>query len=129
VGRIITGRTLFTPDYGETAIQIFAESEYNFIYPRSWVSAELPLECNSFFQLPITIINCYSDLFGIENYRPSVKRSDDYEARLRIAKMIGLSEVPKPSSGSLMKLSGILSDKIKSELIDAVEVIREVRGS
>lgn len=60
---------------------------------------------------------------------PKRKRIPDYDMRLKLSKLIGLSDIPKPDSNAIQRLSGIIEDKIDSETVDSVELVREIRGS
>lgn len=53
---------------------------------------------------------------------------NDQDIRLKISKMIGLSEIPKIDSSATKKLSGILSKRFKDKELDAIELVRSVRG-
>ena len=57
------------------------------------------------------------------------KRLPDYDVRLKLSKLVGLGDIPKPDSNAIQKLSGMIEDKILSDTIDSVELIREIRGS
>ncbi|NQT09089.1 hypothetical protein HQ586_08435 [Candidatus Bathyarchaeota archaeon] len=57
------------------------------------------------------------------------KRLPDYDVRLKLSKLVGLGDIPQPDSNAIQKLSGMIEDKILSETIDSVELIREIRGS
>lgn len=53
---------------------------------------------------------------------------EDYDARLQLCRLIGLKELPKPNPNAIDELSGLLANKIKLKKLDAVELVREVRG-
>jgi len=53
----------------------------------------------------------------------------DEDLREKLAKQIGLKDIPKLDTNAFDRLSGILQNKIKSEKIDPVEIVRTVRGS
>ncbi len=54
---------------------------------------------------------------------------EDYDARLKLSKMIGLQEVPKHNPHALYELAGISSKRIKLKNIDVVELVSENRSS
>lgn len=54
---------------------------------------------------------------------------NDEDLRMKLAKQIGLKDIPKLDVNAFDRLSGMLQDKIKSEKIDPVEVVRTIRGS
>jgi len=54
---------------------------------------------------------------------------EDYDARLKLSKMIGLEDVPKHNPNALYELAGISSKKIKLKHVDVVELVSEARSS
>lgn len=67
-----------------------------------------------------------------ECYRPKKVKTEkshtpsDYDQRLKLAKMIGLDEVPELDDNAIDNISGMFSD-IFDDDDDAVELIRDVR--
>lgn len=53
----------------------------------------------------------------------------DYDARLKLSKMIGLDDIPKHNPHALYELAGISSKRIKLKNIDVVELVSESRSS
>jgi len=54
---------------------------------------------------------------------------NDEDQREKLAKQIGLKEIPKLDSNAFGRLSGILRNKINQNQVDSVEIVRTVRGS
>lgn len=57
------------------------------------------------------------------------QRLSDFLTREKLAKKIGLRNIPKLDSAAFDRLAGMLGKRIKPEKIDAVEIVRVVRGS
>lgn len=54
---------------------------------------------------------------------------NDEDLREKLAKKIGLHEIPKLDPSAFDRLSGLLKNKIKSKEIDSIDIVRTVRGS
>ena len=81
---------------------------------------ELPLEQ---LEIPIDAIPTSQEIPVDEHL------FNDNELRAKLAKLAGLDKVPSLDPNAFSKTAGILHDKIKSEKIDSVELVRSVRGS
>ena len=81
---------------------------------------EIPFESNQKLESDVTNLITKTTIEYVFN---------DEDVRERIAKKIGLKEIPKLEPNSFEKLSGIFENKIKSETIDSVELVRTIRGS
>jgi hypothetical protein len=57
-----------------------------------------------------------------------MQKLPDVEARKRMAKLVGLTEVPKFDPTAISKLRGIVANKTPDEEFDSVELVRAVRG-
>lgn len=53
---------------------------------------------------------------------------NDENARLKISQMIGLSNIPKTNSTAIHKFSGILEKLFDDKELDAIELVRTIRG-
>lgn len=60
---------------------------------------------------------------------PDTESLEDYEARVKLSRMIGLKTVPKHNPNALHELAGISAKKIKLKTIDVVELVSEARSS
>ena len=81
---------------------------------------EIPFESNQKLE---------SDVTNLITQTSSEFLFNDEDMREKLAKKIGLDEIPKLNPNAFEKLSGILHNKIKSEKIDSVDLVRTVRGS
>lgn len=88
---------------------MFEESEF-----------EIPLESSKKLE---------SDITNLITKTTSEHVFNDEDLREKLAKQIGLEEIPKLDIKAFDRLSGILQNKIKLDKIDSVELVRTVRGS
>lgn len=70
-----------------------------------------------------------SDITNLITQTPSEHVFNDEDIREKLAKQIGLKSIPKIDNGAFDRLAGMLRNKIQTEKIDSVEVVRTVRGS
>lgn len=70
-----------------------------------------------------------SDITNLITKTPSEHVFNDEDMREKLAKQVGLKNIPNLDSGAFDRLAGMLKDKIPAEKIDSVEVVRTVRGS
>ncbi len=70
-----------------------------------------------------------SDMSNLIAGQASEYPYNDEDIREKLAKSIGLSEIPKIDPRSFDRLSGILGDKLGFGDVDSVELVRSVRGS
>ena len=54
---------------------------------------------------------------------------EDYDARLKLSKMIGLQHIPKHNPRALYELAGISDKRIKLKTVDVVELVSETRNT
>jgi hypothetical protein len=54
----------------------------------------------------------------------------DIEARIKLARLIGLNDLPKPDPNAIYRLDGILGKQLsKDKRFDSVELVRSVRDN
>lgn len=70
-----------------------------------------------------------SDITNLITKTPSEHIFNDEDMREKLAKQIGLKNIPKLDSNAFDRLAGMLKGKVQTEKIDSVEIVRAVRGS
>lgn len=69
------------------------------------------------------------DLTNLVTRNVSEHIFNDEDTREKLAKEIGLRDIPKLDTTAFERLAGILGKKVKIDRIDAVETVRAIRGS
>lgn len=82
------------------------------------------------FEIPFESARKFSsDITNLITKTPSEHLFNDEDVREKLAKQIGLKDIPKLDPSAFDRLAGMLKDKIQVERIDSVEVVRTIRGS